>query len=187
VPHHLLLDAAAFLGAVARPQRGLCARGRADAAGGCRREGDAPADPDLFARARADRRLAVAPRLRRAGLWHGCDRERRRVARACLAAVAHAVRAHRQAAVCVLDPLSLRAVCRAPRRVRRRRPVQPYLRMSLAMSEQPEEPGIVLTEEQKRRRRARSIAIALALGAFVIVIYLVTVVKLGPDVLRRPL
>jgi len=59
--------------------------------------------------------------------------------------------------------------------------------MSLAMSEQPEEPGIVLTEEQKRRRRARSIAIALALGAFVIVIYLVTVVKLGPDVLRRPL
>jgi hypothetical protein len=59
--------------------------------------------------------------------------------------------------------------------------------MSLAMNERPEEPGIVLTEEQKRRRRARSIAIALALGAFVIVIYLVTVVKLGPDVLRRPL
>ena len=55
------------------------------------------------------------------------------------------------------------------------------------MSEQPEEPGIVLTEEQKRRRRARSIAIALALGAFVVVIYLVTIVKLGPDVLRRPL
>jgi hypothetical protein len=55
------------------------------------------------------------------------------------------------------------------------------------MNEQPEDPGIVLTEEQKRRRRARSIAIALALGAFVLVIYLVTVVKLGPDVLRRPL
>jgi hypothetical protein len=59
--------------------------------------------------------------------------------------------------------------------------------MSVAMSEQPEEPGIVLTEEQKRRRRARSIAIALALAAFVVVIYVVTVVKLGPGVLKRPL
>jgi hypothetical protein len=47
--------------------------------------------------------------------------------------------------------------------------------------------GIVLTEEQKRRRRARSIAIALSLGALVLLVYLVTVVKLGPDVLRRPL
>jgi len=55
------------------------------------------------------------------------------------------------------------------------------------MSEPPTEPGIVLTEEQKRRRRARSIAIALALGAFVLLVYLVTVVKLGPGVLNRPL
>ena len=47
--------------------------------------------------------------------------------------------------------------------------------------------GIVLTEEQKRRRRARSFAIALSLGALVLLVYLVTVVKLGPDVLRRPL
>ena len=37
--------------------------------------------------------------------------------------------------------------------------------MSLVMDQQPNEPGIVLTEEQKRRRRSRSIAIALALGA----------------------
>jgi hypothetical protein len=59
--------------------------------------------------------------------------------------------------------------------------------MSLVMSEPPTEPGIVLTEEQKRRRRARSIAIALALGAFVLLVYLVTVVKLGPGVLNRPL
>ena len=48
-------------------------------------------------------------------------------------------------------------------------------------------PGIVLTEEQKRRRRSRSIAIALALGALVVLVYLVTVVKLGPGVLNRPL
>ena len=59
--------------------------------------------------------------------------------------------------------------------------------MRFAMTEQLPEPGIVLTEEQKRRRRARSIAIALALGVFVVLLYVVTIVKLGPDVLRRPL
>ena len=59
--------------------------------------------------------------------------------------------------------------------------------MSLSMREQPTEPGIVLTEEQKRRRRARSLAIALTLGALVLIVYIVTVVKLGPGVLSRPL
>jgi hypothetical protein len=49
------------------------------------------------------------------------------------------------------------------------------------------EGGIVLTEEQQRRRRARNIAIALALGALVVLFYLVTIVKLGPGVLHRPL
>ena len=49
------------------------------------------------------------------------------------------------------------------------------------------EPGIVLTEEQRRRRRARSIAIALTLGALVLLFYIVTIVKLGPGVLNRPL
>jgi hypothetical protein len=49
------------------------------------------------------------------------------------------------------------------------------------------EQGIVLTDEQKRRRRNRSIAIALALGALVLLFYVVTIVKLGPGVLRRPL
>jgi hypothetical protein len=57
--------------------------------------------------------------------------------------------------------------------------------MSAAMSEQ--EPGIILTEEQKRRRRARSIAIALSLGVLVLLLYVVTIVKLGPGVLNRPL
>jgi hypothetical protein len=49
------------------------------------------------------------------------------------------------------------------------------------------ENGIVLTDEQKRRRRARSVAIALALGALVLLFYVVTIVKLGPGVLQRPL
>jgi len=56
-----------------------------------------------------------------------------------------------------------------------------------AMNDPTPEPGIVLTEEQKRRRRARSIAIALALGALVVLFYIVTIVKLGPGVLNRPL
>jgi hypothetical protein len=47
--------------------------------------------------------------------------------------------------------------------------------------------GIVLTEEQKRRRRARSVAIALVLGGLVLLFYAVTIVKLGPGVLNRPL
>jgi hypothetical protein len=41
--------------------------------------------------------------------------------------------------------------------------------------------------EQERRRRMRSIAIALALGALVIVFYVATLVRLGGNVLNRPL
>jgi len=53
-----------------------------------------------------------------------------------------------------------------------------------AMNEQERQPsGIKLTEQQLRARRARSIAIALALGAFVIVIFAVTMVKLGSGAL----
>jgi predicted nucleic acid-binding Zn ribbon protein len=59
--------------------------------------------------------------------------------------------------------------------------------MSVAMSEKPNEPGIVLTEEQKRRRRHRSIALAFVLGTLVLLVYVVTIVKLGPGVLNRPL
>ena len=51
----------------------------------------------------------------------------------------------------------------------------------------PPETGIRLTEQQLRARRSRSIAIALALGAFVLVIFVVTLVKLGGNVLTRPM
>lgn len=46
---------------------------------------------------------------------------------------------------------------------------------------------IVLTPDEMRRRRARNRAIALALAAIVILFYAVTVAKLGPHVLNRPL
>jgi hypothetical protein len=49
-----------------------------------------------------------------------------------------------------------------------------------------QQPGIVLTEAQKKRRRERSIAIAVALGVLVILFFAVTIVK-GPMMLTRPM
>ena len=57
----------------------------------------------------------------------------------------------------------------------------------MSMDEQMHENGVVLTEEQLRRRRARSIAIALSLGALVVLFYVITIVKIGPNVLTRPM
>jgi hypothetical protein len=44
-----------------------------------------------------------------------------------------------------------------------------------------------LSPEEQKRRRKRSIAIALVLGAMVALFYAVTIAKLGPQVLQRPL
>lgn len=41
--------------------------------------------------------------------------------------------------------------------------------------------------EWERRRRMRSIAIALALGALVVIFYIATMVRLGGNVMNRPL
>ena len=57
----------------------------------------------------------------------------------------------------------------------------------MTIMDQDRDDGVVLTEEQKRRRRARNIAIALVLGGLVVLFYVLTIVKLGPGVLRRPL
>ena len=45
----------------------------------------------------------------------------------------------------------------------------------------------VLTAEETKRRRSRSIAIALALGVLVVLFYVVTMAKLGPQILNRPM
>ena len=47
--------------------------------------------------------------------------------------------------------------------------------------------GIRLTTAQEKSRRQRNLAIALAIGLFVVLIYVVTIEKLGPAVLVRPL
>jgi hypothetical protein len=44
-----------------------------------------------------------------------------------------------------------------------------------------------LTPEDQARRRKRSLAIALALAAIVVLFYAVTIAKLGPQILNRPL
>ena len=50
-----------------------------------------------------------------------------------------------------------------------------------------DETPVRLTEEERKRRRTRSIALALTLGALVILFYAVTVVRIGPAILDRPL
>jgi hypothetical protein len=50
-----------------------------------------------------------------------------------------------------------------------------------------ESEGIVLTPEQLKSRRQRNIAIGLAIGFLVLLFYAVTIVKVGPGVLNRPL
>ena len=42
-------------------------------------------------------------------------------------------------------------------------------------------------KEWQRRRRMRSIGIALALAALVIIFYVATIVRLGSNVMNRPL
>ncbi len=59
--------------------------------------------------------------------------------------------------------------------------------MAKKEKEPPRQDGVVLTEEQAKRRRARNIAIASVLGFLVVLFYVVTIVKLGPNVLNRPL
>ena len=56
------------------------------------------------------------------------------------------------------------------------------------MNEKPTEREFVtMTDAQKKARRNRSIAIALGLAGLVVLFYIVTLVKVGPAILNRPL
>lgn len=46
---------------------------------------------------------------------------------------------------------------------------------------------VQLTEAQMKARRKRSIALGLALAAFVIIFYVVTIAKLGPEIMDKAL
>ncbi|WP_257099043.1 hypothetical protein [Pseudovibrio flavus] len=45
----------------------------------------------------------------------------------------------------------------------------------------------VLSQDQIKKRRGRSMAIAISLGLLVALFYLVTIIKLGPGIMDRPL
>ncbi|MDB5508002.1 MAG: hypothetical protein JWL93_471 [Hyphomicrobiales bacterium] len=47
--------------------------------------------------------------------------------------------------------------------------------------------GVRLTPEQQKSRRSRNIAIAVCVGVLVVIFYALTIVKLGPGILERPL
>jgi hypothetical protein len=49
------------------------------------------------------------------------------------------------------------------------------------------EPGIVLSAEEKVRQQRRSRAIGLAVAGLVALFYLITIFKMGPGILDRPL
>ena len=53
------------------------------------------------------------------------------------------------------------------------------------MMERPD--TVELTESQKKARRNRSVALGIVLAALVVIFYAVTVLKLGPNLLNRPL
>jgi len=57
----------------------------------------------------------------------------------------------------------------------------------MAVVEQDKDKGVKLTPEQEKSRRARNIAIALTVGLLVVIFYAVTVVRLGGNVLQRPM
>ncbi|GHB21983.1 hypothetical protein GCM10007094_07640 [Pseudovibrio japonicus] len=45
----------------------------------------------------------------------------------------------------------------------------------------------VLSEEHTKTRRGRSVALAVTLGVLVAMFYVITIVKLGPGVIDRPM
>ena len=55
------------------------------------------------------------------------------------------------------------------------------------MSGPPARPNVPLSPEAATRRRKRSLAIALTLAVLVLLFYAITIAKLGPQMLGRPL
>ncbi len=55
------------------------------------------------------------------------------------------------------------------------------------MSDNGVQNSVRLSSEEQRRRRTRSVVLALILGGLVAFFYIITVAKLGSNVLNRPL
>ena len=50
-----------------------------------------------------------------------------------------------------------------------------------------QKPAPVFSDEEMKIRRGRAVAMAWVLAALVVLFFIVTIVKLGPNVLNRPL
>lgn len=46
---------------------------------------------------------------------------------------------------------------------------------------------VELTEQQKKARRSRSLALGVVLALLAVLFYVVTIIKIGPDIFNRPL
>ncbi len=46
---------------------------------------------------------------------------------------------------------------------------------------------VQLSEKQAKARKGRSLALGILLAAFVVIVYAITVVKIGPDIVSRGL
>lgn len=46
--------------------------------------------------------------------------------------------------------------------------------------------GYVLTPEEEKKRKQRNAAIALGIAAFIVLIFLVTIFRIGGDIANRP-
>lgn len=53
------------------------------------------------------------------------------------------------------------------------------------MNAMADDKGVVLTDAQKKSRRRRSVALALVLAFLCVLFYVVTIVKLGPGVMKK--
>ena len=51
----------------------------------------------------------------------------------------------------------------------------------------PDEPGIILSPEEKARQKKRSRAIGIAIAGVVLLFYVITVFKMGPSIMNRPM
>ena len=55
------------------------------------------------------------------------------------------------------------------------------------VGDKPRDQPIILSEAERRQRRSRSVAIALVLGGLAALFYLITIAKIGVNILNRPL
>ena len=142
-------------------------------------------DPALHAGAGPLGRDALRDGARRPDLRRALGRDRRRDAATGLALLPPTLwrggRQGRQAPVRLLDPVPVPALRGSPGRARSR-PRDASRLVSAVVRSEDRDDGVVLTPQQAKNRRARNIAIGIAIAALVVLVYVLTIAKLGGHV-----